>query len=91
MRRRMDPKIYDEAEFDLAMQWADSVFKFAEDNIVFQQEDAAIEGGIRAEVVVPAGGKMQMCIRDRSPSGGCLPSLCSGWSRLFWKRAFPPI
>ena len=32
----------------------------AEDNIVFQQEDAAIEGGIRAEVVVPAGGKMRI-------------------------------
>ena len=31
VRRRMDQKIYDEAEFDLAMQWADSVFKFAED------------------------------------------------------------
>ena len=31
VRRRMDQKIYDEAEFDLAMQWADAVFKFAED------------------------------------------------------------
>lgn len=32
----------------------------AEDNIVFQQEGAAIEGGIREEAAVPAGGKMRL-------------------------------
>ena len=31
VRRRMDQKIYDQEEFDIAMKWADSVFKFAED------------------------------------------------------------
>ena len=34
VRRRMDQKFMTKREFDLAMQWADSVFKFAEDKTV---------------------------------------------------------
>lgn len=60
LRRRIDHKIYDEQELELALSWAKAHFRFGEDKNAEQyrrneQENAAI---LRESLL------MAMCIRD---------------------------
>ena len=60
LRRRIDKKIYDEAELELALSWADANFRFGEDlNPKDQQRSAENKKQVLRESLI-----MTMCMRD---------------------------
>jgi len=60
LRRRIDQKIYDEQELELAVSWADSHFRFGEDkNAVQYRRDEQANRAILRESLL-----MAICIRD---------------------------
>lgn len=60
LRRRIDHKIYDEAELEMALAWADKHFRYGEDKNAQQyQRNAEQSRAILRESLL-----MAMCIRD---------------------------
>lgn len=60
LRRRIDQKIYDEAELEMALAWADKNFRYGEDenNKQYQRNAEQSRAVLRESLL------MAMCIRD---------------------------
>lgn len=60
LRRRLDQKIYDESELEMALAWADKNFRYGEDQNAQQYKRNAEQ----SRAVLKESLLMAMCIRD---------------------------
>jgi L-fucose isomerase len=60
LRRRIDQKIYDEAELDIALAWADQYFRYGQDQNAQQHKRTAEQN----HAVLKESLLMMMCLRD---------------------------
>ncbi len=74
LRRRIDQKIYDEAELEMALAWADKNFRYGEDenNKQYQRNAEQSRAVLRESLL------MAMCIRDMMQGNS---KLTRYWSR----------
>ncbi len=74
LRRRIDQKIYDEAELEMALAWADKNFRYGEDenNKQYQRNAEQSRAVLRESLL------MAMCIRDMMQGNS---KLARYWSR----------
>ncbi len=60
LRRRIDQKIYDETELEMALAWADKHFRYGED----QNAEQYKRNETQSRAVLKESLLMAMCIRD---------------------------
>lgn len=86
LRRRIDHKIYDETELEMALAWADKHFRYGED----QNAEQYKRNEAQSRAVLKESLLMAMCIRDMMQGN---PKLAEkDWWRSHWATTpSPPV
>ncbi len=86
LRRRIDQKIYDETELEMALAWADKHFRYGED----QNAEQYKRNETQSRAVLKESLLMAMCIRDMMQA--TRSSQKKGWWRSRWATTpSPPV
>lgn len=75
LRRRIDQKIYDETELEMALAWADKNFRYGEDQNAQQYKRNAEQ----SRAVLKESLLMAMCIRDMMQGN-------KSWQTKVWSK-----
>jgi L-fucose isomerase len=86
LRRRIDQKIYDETELEMALAWADKHFRYGED----QNAEQYKRNETQSRAVLKESLLMAMCIRDMMQGNRSWRK--KGWWRSRWATTpSPPV